>query len=65
MPTALPGPDTGQFVPTAAPIRLPRQGDSVLRTSVVRAESIGSARPSQAQVHRGDSERTGGERGLL
>jgi HSP20 family protein len=41
---------------------LARQGDSVPRTPVVRPESIGSARPSQAQVHRGDSERTGGER---
>ena len=55
----------GGFSPPAASIRLPRQGDSVLRTRVVRPESIGSARPSQAQVHRGDSERTGGERGLL
>ena len=52
------------FPPAAAPIRLPRQGDSVPRTAVVRPESIGSARPSQASMLGGDSERTGGERGL-
>jgi len=53
------------FCPAAVPIRLPCQGDSVLRTPVVRPESIGSARLSQARVLCGDSERTGGERGLL
>jgi len=32
---------------------------------VVSAESIGSAHPSQSQVHRGESKRTGDECGLL
>mgnify|MGYP003350072660 CR=1 FL=1 len=33
----------------------------MLRTVVVRAESIGSAHPSQVAIGQGDSERTGGE----
>jgi hypothetical protein len=43
-------------------LRLPRHGVSVLRTLVGRAESTGSARPSQAYGCRRDSACTGGKR---
>ena len=46
----------------ALPVSVARPGDSVLRTLVVRAESIGSARPSLAAVGGRDSDRTGGAR---